>query len=109
MAWKRLEDRALNDDRSKKVRNKIAGIFLAMTFVVLPAVSVTIFSTFACQDFGDDYGKSMKVDYSIACDDGAEYWFFWLYAIAMIFVYPLGTSDEMIVPHHLIITTVLKF
>ena len=107
MAWKRLEDRALNDDRSKKVRNKIAGIFLAMTFVVLPAVS--IFSTFACQDFGDDYGKFMKVDYSIACDDGAEYWFFWLYAIAMIFVYPLGTSDEMIVPHHLIITTVLKF
>ncbi|GMI00735.1 hypothetical protein TrVE_jg11097 [Triparma verrucosa] len=72
-----------------ELRNKIFEVFLTMTFILLPSVSVKIFSTFACKDFDD--GKSfLKVDYSIACDEGPEYWFYWTYAMAMIAVYPVG-------------------
>ncbi|GMH93142.1 hypothetical protein TrST_g13735 [Triparma strigata] len=46
----------------KNIRTKLFEVFLAMTFVILPGVSVKIFSTFACQKFDGDYGSYLKVD-----------------------------------------------
>ena len=48
--------------------NEIFASFFLMTFLVLPSVSIQIFSTFACREF-DDGGRFLKVDYSINCDD----------------------------------------
>lgn len=61
-----------------------------MTFLLLPAVSVKIFSTFAYREFDGEYGSYLKVDYSIACDDGSERGSYTAYACLMIIVYPLG-------------------
>ena len=80
------------DDAKRKARskNKIFEAFLAMTFAVLPSVSVKIFSTFACHDIENgEYGSFLKVDYSIDCKaPGRSLYLAW--ACLMILVYPLG-------------------
>ena len=69
--------------------NEIFAAFLFMTFLILPSVSIQIFSTFACREFDSGYGSFLKVDYSINCDD-ASHFLFVLYAAAMALVYPFG-------------------
>ena len=73
-----------------ELRNKIFEVFLGMTFLILPAVAMKIFSTFACSEFDGEYGSFLKVDYSIACDDSSERGAYTAYAGLMILVYPLG-------------------
>ena len=74
---------------SKKLANRIFGVFLTLSFLILPSTSVMIFSNFACQEFDEGYGSYLKVDYSIDCN-GTEHKVFSLYAMAMICVYPIG-------------------
>ena len=50
-------------DASKQLANKIFGAFLALSFVILPSVSIKIFSNFACHEFDGDYGSYLKMDY----------------------------------------------
>ena len=47
--------------KKPKLKNKFFEVFLAMTFIVLPTVSVKIFSTFACRKFDGEYGSYLKV------------------------------------------------
>jgi hypothetical protein len=81
--------RLKNSDSSKKLANKIVGAFLAISFIILPSVSIKIFSNFACHEFDGGYGSYLKVDYSIDCD-GTEHKIFNIYALACIIVYPIG-------------------
>ncbi|GMH89826.1 hypothetical protein TL16_g11577 [Triparma laevis f. inornata] len=74
---------------SKELANKIFGVFLTLSFLILPSTSVMVFSNFACQDFDEGFGSYLKVDYSIDCN-GTEHKVFSLYAMAMICVYPIG-------------------
>ena len=54
------------DEKSISLRNKLFELFLALTFLLLPSVSVKIFTTFGCVDF--DNGTSfLKVDFSLDC------------------------------------------
>ncbi|GMI38133.1 hypothetical protein TeGR_g10821 [Tetraparma gracilis] len=69
--------------------NKVFGYFLALTFLLLPSVSIKIFSTFACRIFDDGYGSFLKVDYSIDCTSSSHA-AFEAYAVVMILVYPVG-------------------
>ncbi|GMI11382.1 hypothetical protein TrVE_jg4951 [Triparma verrucosa] len=69
--------------------NEIFASFLFMTFLILPSVSIQIFSTFACRDFDGDYGSYLKVDYSIDCDAPSRN-FYWYYACVMGLIYPIG-------------------
>ena len=69
--------------------NEIFASFLFMTFLILPSVSIQIFSTFACREFDGGYGSFLKVDYSINCEDPSHK-LFKTYALAMAFVYPIG-------------------
>ena len=73
----------------KKLANKIFGAFLALSFLILPSVSIKVFSNFACDHFDGAYGSYLKVDYSIDCD-GTEHKLFSIYALACIVVYPFG-------------------
>ena len=75
--------------RTVQRKNKIFEVFLAMTFVILPSVSVEIFSTFACHKFDSDYGNYLKVDFSLNCDS-SDHKFFKVYAGLMIIIYPIG-------------------
>jgi hypothetical protein len=76
------------DRRSVFLCNKLFEVFLAMTFILLPSVSIKVFSTFACHHF-DDGTSFLTVDYSIDCN-ASEHTFYRLYAGAMVFVYPIG-------------------
>ncbi|GMH50067.1 hypothetical protein TrRE_jg13386, partial [Triparma retinervis] len=73
---------------NQTLKNALFEAVLATTFLILPSVSVKIFSTFACHDF-DDGTSYLKVDYSLSCR-AAEYSFYRLYAAGMVLVYPLG-------------------
>lgn len=62
------------DEKSISLRNKLFELFLALTFLLLPSVSVKIFTTFGCVDF--DNGTSfLKVDFSLDCQS-AEHTFY---------------------------------
>jgi len=74
---------------TKRLSNKIFSAFLFMTFLILPSVSIQIFATFACREFDSGYGRFLKVDYSINCDDPSRN-FYWYYAVLMGFIYPIG-------------------
>ena len=80
----------------------IIYLFLFFTFMILVSCSGAVFSYFACQDFplapngelsynGVYFGKEryLRVDYKVNCDS-KEYIAMLPYALAMIFVYPLG-------------------
>ena len=75
--------------RGKRAGNRVFSGFLILTFLLLPSVSVKIFTTFACDEFDGDYGSFLKADYSIDCGSD-EHALFWWYAVAMIFCYPIG-------------------
>ena len=72
----------------QKLKNAIFETFLAMTFLVLPSVSIKIFSTFSCHLF-DDGTSRLKVDYNIDCN-AEGHRLYQLYALGMIVVYPIG-------------------
>ena len=65
------------------------ALLLLLTYCVFPAVSQTIFQVFSCDSDFDDGQSFLRLDYSIKCQ-GPTYNFFFYYAIAMIFVYPIG-------------------
>jgi hypothetical protein len=77
------------DEATVVLQNKIFSAFLLGTFLILPTMSVKIFSTFACKEFDQGFGSYLKVDYSINCDS-AEHTFYEAYAYGMIATYPLG-------------------
>jgi hypothetical protein len=76
------------DEGSINLRNKVFEVVLALTFLILPSVSIKIFSTFACQEF-DDGNSFLKVDYNLDCNS-ARHTAFEVYAWIMILVYPVG-------------------
>ena len=45
--------------------NNVYSWLLLITFLILPSVSTTIFTTFACRTFDGDYGSYLKADYGI--------------------------------------------
>jgi len=69
--------------------NSTFGWFLFMTFLVLPNVSTKIFTTLACREFDQGYGKFLKADYSIDCTS-TEHLLSSIYAVICIFIYPIG-------------------
>jgi hypothetical protein len=76
------------DERSINLRNKLFELVLALTFLILPSVSIKIFSTFSCQDF-DDRTSHLKVDYNLDCK-ADNYGLFKAYAWIMVMIYPVG-------------------
>ncbi|GMI20590.1 hypothetical protein TeGR_g10141 [Tetraparma gracilis] len=80
---------ACNRKSKPEFANKIFGYFLALTFLVLPSISIKIFSTFACRTFDGEYGSFLKVDYSIDCMSD-EHKLAEKYALVMVLFYPVG-------------------
>jgi len=87
ICYKILERR--KDDSTVDLQNRIFSSILLGTFLILPTMSVKIFSTFACKEFDRGFGKFLKVDFSINCDS-VEHSTYKLYAYLMILMYPIG-------------------
>jgi hypothetical protein len=78
--------------------NKYFSRFLICTFIVLPALSTRVLTTYACKTFDDDYGSYMVADYSIRCDSspsesydtGSDYKTFLVYNTVFLFLFVFG-------------------
>ncbi|GMH92878.1 hypothetical protein TL16_g12477 [Triparma laevis f. inornata] len=77
------------DPNANDLKVKVFQVFLTLTFIVLPSVSIKIFSTFACQRFDGDYGSYLKADFSINCNSD-EHKAYQTYAALMILLFPIG-------------------
>ena len=60
-----------------------------LLFLVYPSTSQNILYAFQCLKL-DDGRQLLRIDLTIDCNSD-YHWFFWVYAIVMVFVYPLGT------------------
>ena len=84
-----------SEDESKETKHlelwegRFFKLSLILTFLVLPAASVKISSAFECKTFDGEYGKFLKVDYSIDCNS-SYYHDIYRYARVMVFFYPVG-------------------
>jgi hypothetical protein len=86
-----------SQDKEKAVRSLRSSYFAAFriyTYLILPQRSTQIFSVFSCKNVdpdevneGDD--SYMTADYSVSCSS-EKYQFGRAWAIAMIFLYPVG-------------------
>lgn len=77
-----------------QISSRYFNVFLIFIYLILPFVSVIIFQTFSCKDVDpDDVEESsnryMTEDYSVSCTS-QKYRFGLIWAIASIFVYPVG-------------------
>ena len=75
-------------------RAQYTSLFLLLTYLVLPGVSVVIFNSFPCVDTDPDgvsglYSKYLLVDLSISCHSN-RYTLGVIWAAVAIFVYPVG-------------------
>lgn len=75
-------------DYWKNLSSKCIDQCFAILFLFYPSCSSITFSAFDCETF-DDGTRFLRGDYSIDCDS-AEHQFFQMYAIMMIFVWPIG-------------------
>ena len=90
-----------NDPIYDIISEEIFKLILLGSYLMMPAATVKTFTTFRCDgDLQDpslepeplmsDYGEFLKADYSIRCDGNDAYDRATLWALAMIFVYPIG-------------------
>lgn len=75
--------------RFEFLSEKIFGAALLLSFLILPTMSMKIFSSFACRQFDRGYGSFLKVDFSINCAS-PEHISFLYYASLMVVIYPVG-------------------
>jgi hypothetical protein len=82
----------------KKKHHKIVSSYLTVALMflsfILPGICISIFQTFVCvdldsRDLVSDSQKYLSVDYSLSCTSERYLWGY-SYAIAMVFVYPVG-------------------
>jgi hypothetical protein len=71
--------------------NLMCVLLLLVMCASIYSVSVTIFQTFSCHDVGsqDEKEEYMTADYSVSCASERYSFAFW-WAVAMVFVYPIG-------------------
>ena len=60
---------------------------IAVTFLVLPTVTTTIFKIFPCDKL-DNKEEYLHADYSLSCDGSHAVWV--AYGVAMVLVWPIG-------------------
>ncbi|EGB12426.1 hypothetical protein AURANDRAFT_61102 [Aureococcus anophagefferens] len=82
---------------AKSIRTTSFGAFLLLTFVVFPSVSTTVLRFYNCvsyeEGFSDGSTETIKVleaDHDISCTSPSYKGIWSTYALAMLFVYPVG-------------------
>ena len=73
----------------QELRNRVFSWGLFLVFLILPSISVFIFTTFACKQFDGGYGTYLKADYSIDCNSSGHFSFV-VYAAFASLIYPVG-------------------
>ena len=71
-----------------KMQNKFVDFAFSILFFVYPGCSQIIFSTWDCEEF-DDGTTFLRADYSIDCES-TNHTFMKVYAMVMLFIYPVG-------------------
>ncbi|GMH95941.1 hypothetical protein TL16_g13256, partial [Triparma laevis f. inornata] len=73
---------------AKKYKSWFFTAVIAITFLVLPTITTSIFGLFPCDNLDND-SSMLRKDYSISCDDGGrDFWVF--YGWLMVLVFPIG-------------------
>jgi len=88
---KRVDDVRVKAERMiiiNRLFHAYVFLFLLLTFIVLPRVTVVIFQAFPCVDVGLPV-RYLRADMSIECGS-KEYILGRNFAIGMLFVYPIG-------------------
>jgi hypothetical protein len=83
--------------KAKSIRSTSFGAFLLLTFVVFPSVSTTVLRFYNCvsyeEGFSDGSTETIEVleaDHDISCTSPSYKGIWSTYALAMLFVYPVG-------------------
>ena len=83
--------------KAKSIRTTYFGAFLLLTFVVFPSVSTTVLRFYNCvsyeEGFSDGSTETIEVleaDHDISCTSPSYKGIWSTYALAMLFVYPVG-------------------
>lgn len=84
----RLDRGALTPQRRRQLKNDFMTVGLLFTFTIIVSVSSTVFGFFAT-DTLDDGRCFLRWDYGTSCD-GELHSYWTIFAVLMIFVYPLG-------------------
>ena len=74
--------------KKKEARTTTNLMALAITYIVLPTVSIVVFGVFPCDDFDDDT-SFLRADYSLSCK-APVHKFYFIFGYIMMAVYPLG-------------------
>ena len=84
-------------DKANSIRSTSFGAFLLLTFVVFTSVSTTVLRFYNCvsyeEGFSDGSTETIKVleaDHDISCTSPSYKGIWSTYALAMLFVYPVG-------------------
>jgi hypothetical protein len=89
------EKLALFNGKLYSLKNSYTTYLFGITYLILPMVTTTIFQTFLCTNIDPDHENPtepshyLTADLSISCSS-SEYKDWRIYAILMIFVYPIG-------------------
>ncbi|KAH8073443.1 serine-type peptidase [Aureococcus anophagefferens] len=72
----------------------LVSVTVLVTYLVLPAVTTTIFRTLDCVELDDPKtagaAKFLRAHYPTRCDASGPYGFYFFYAVACVFVWPIG-------------------
>lgn len=71
-------------------RQSFHTVAIAITYLVLPTITTTIFGLLSCDNF-DDGENRLRRDYLISCDD-KDRTFWVVYAYLMIAIFPVGVT-----------------
>jgi hypothetical protein len=96
---KLLLERSVDDHVKSEWQSKFYLYLLFFLFLILPSVSSTIFRMFSCENIdpdgtGDGSDFYLRADYTIACDS-ERYRFGMSWAIACVFLYPIGECGKI--------------
>jgi hypothetical protein len=89
------EKQAHFNEKLFSLKNSYTTYLFGITYLILPMVTTTIFQTFLCTNIDPDSenptetSRYLTADLSISCQSN-EYRDWRIYAILMIFVYPIG-------------------
>ena len=81
-------------DAPPNLATSLVSVTVLVTYLVLPAVTTTIFRTLDCVELDDPKtagtAKFLRAHYPTRCDASGPYGFYFFYAVACVFVWPIG-------------------
>ena len=87
---------AIRGERFMQMGTTLLQITILVTYLVLPAVTTTIFRTFDCVELDDPRGGKeffLRAHWLTRCDPATRYGAYRAYAIVCVFLWPVGVPS----------------